>query len=248
MDCSVSHPIRITSHLRRLLRFSRSLAFPDVCPACLAEYSDSPARVCRECRKMLPELPAPQCTRCGAVVDGVLDVCAECQQTGPRPWEQGTSVFSYGGYVRELVHRFKYNGGTALTPFFARRMADAWLRTAAETPDLITPVPLHWMRRFQRGYNQAGLLATRIGRHLQIPVHTVLTRTKRTRQQAQLDMNRRRQNVEKGFKPRTQEKIAGARILLVDDVFTTGATLAAAATALKKGGAERVSVLTLARG
>jgi ComF family protein len=113
--------------------------------------------------------------------------------------------------------------------------------------DLIIPVPLHWRRRFQRGFNQAALLAARVARRYAVPVVVAVRRRRATATQAGLSNAKRRANVAGAFEVRRPRAVAGRRILLVDDVMTTGATASACAAALKRAGARYVAVLTLAR-
>ncbi len=116
-----------------------------------------------------------------------------------------------------------------------------------ERYDFIVPVPLHWRRRWRRGFNQAELLARGISEHRQVPILNALRRAKPTATQAGLTSAGRRRNMAGAFQPRTGIDLTGKKILLIDDVFTTGATASACALALKKAGAETVSLLTLAR-
>jgi ComF family protein len=132
-----------------------------------------------------------------------------------------------------------------LAPFLVDAFHDAWDRNDF---DMVIPVPLHPERRRDRGYNQAGLLARSLSHHIGIPFYDrVLIRKRSTAPQTGLTDSRRSANVRNAFGCADPGRVAGRRILLVDDVMTTGATVASASGALVKGGALRVSVLTLAR-
>jgi ComF family protein len=156
------------------------------------------------------------------------------------------AVYSYGSYegtLRKLVHLFKYSGMRPLAaPFgeFLRRALPLDQRF-----DLIVPMPLHWFKRWQRGFNQADLLAREIARKWQVPVREVVQRRRATSPQAGLTNAKRRANVQGAF--RAHRRLDGLRVLLVDDVLTTGATASACARALKRAGAAHVSLLALAR-
>lgn len=170
--------------------------------------------------------------------------CALCRSG----WSSFDSAYSFGAFddeLRELVHLFKYGRVEALARPLARWMRQAL--PAGERFDYLTPMPLHWTRAWTRGYNQAALLASEISRGTGIPVLPAVRRVRRTPAQAGLTRTGRRANVAGAFAARKTEKIHGKRILLVDDVMTTGATAAACARALKKGGAAYVALITVAR-
>jgi ComF family protein len=150
--------------------------------------------------------------------------------------------------VREAVHRLKYQGGTAVVPLLGAAMAEGWRRYGRGAPDVIVPVPLHWLRQWGRGYNQAELLARYVGSELGLPCERLLRRRRRTAQQAMLDVDARRTNVRGVFAPAPGARAGGRHVLLVDDVMTTGATLGEAARVLGDAAVASVSVLTAARG
>ncbi len=224
------------------------MLLPNLCPGCLATVAAAAGQVCADCRGSLNELPLPRCAACGGAVDGVLAVCGECLAGGPRPWRQAVSVYGYGGYVRDLVHRFKYRGAVYLAPFFAGAMAAAWRRHGLGRPELIVPVPMHWWRELWRGYNQAALLGHELGRLWGVPVRRALGRARWSRRQVELGREQRQKNLRRVFGVRRPAELAGKCVLLVDDVFTTGATLATAAGAVLDCKPSTVDVLTLARG
>lgn len=153
----------------------------------------------------------------------------------------------FEGPVREAVHRLKYRGQRALAEPLGGLMADWWERRGAEV-DLIVPVPLHPKRLRERGYNQAALLAKVMARHVGRPLADdgVLVRVRHTRSQMELGEAQRRRNVIGAFRA-DEVGVRGRRVLLVDDVCTTGATLEACTDALRAAGAVEVRAFTLAR-
>jgi ComF family protein len=152
---------------------------------------------------------------------------------------------AYEGALRQLIHLFKYRKMRALEGPLGRLLARALPRDRAF--DAVVPVPLHWKRRWRRGFNQSELLARAMARRCGVPVLNVLSRKRATRSQAGLTNAARRGNVSGAFRARRTPSLDGKRILLVDDVMTTGATAAACAGALKRAGARSVTVLALAR-
>jgi len=158
------------------------------------------------------------------------------------------TVYPYGGFVRELIHRLRYGKAVYLAPFLAARMAAAWTAHGASRPDVVTAVPMHWLRAIERGYNQADLLAGEIARSLGISQARVARRKKWSRKQVTLDRDQRKKNLTGVFAAKRPDAIRGRHVLLVDDVFTTGSTLTAVADEIRKCEPAEVSVLTLARG
>lgn len=175
-------------------------------------------------------------------------LCGACLQE-PKPFSRARSVFAYDDASRDLILAFKHGDKTHLTVTFApllARVGDEILKDA----NLLVPVPLHWMRLIKRRYNQAGLIAQSLSKLCSIPYEgRVLHRTRHTPPQGHKRARERVENVHGAFSvPSSAEmQIAGKNIVLIDDVYTTGATLEACVHALLRGGAARVDVLTLAR-
>ena len=217
---------------------------------------------CDCCAKTLQTLASnlnkiPLCGCCGAPMKSAhaATLCADCRDNryhASPPFDAARSVYSYVGAIRPAIHRLKYDGKTALAKPLAQLLID-YLQSstqcvAPEELNLIVPVPLHRFRQWRRGFNQSELLAREIGRAFGVPSREVLRRTRFTPPQVELSREERQQNVKGVFALRdTKIKFQGATILLIDDVYTTGATLKECAHVLKNAGAKRVFVLTLAR-
>ena len=152
---------------------------------------------------------------------------------------------SYEGPLREFIHLFKYGGVKTLAGPLSQLLLQ--VLPLEERFVVVMAVPMHWRKRWLRGFNQAELLAKPVARRIGVPLCQNLRRKRYTRAQASLSKAQRRQNPVHTFAVRRPEQIQGKRVLLIDDVFTTGATLRAAAAALKEAGAGHVAVLTLAR-
>ncbi len=175
-------------------------------------------------------------------------LCGMCRR-GLVGFDAVRSFGFYEGELRELIHLFKYGNVTMLAGPLGRLLA----RTMPENSrfDVVIPMPLHWRKRWQRGFNQAELLAAEIGRRTNVPVRNALRRVRNTASQAGLTSSKRRRNVSGAFQASRGVKMRtvlnGASVLLIDDVVTTGATAASCARALKRAGARQVTLLTLAR-
>ena len=222
--------------------------FPPICPACRARVCEVGEDLCGGCAADLVEVSGLRCSGCGDPNDTILARCGECLAGPRRPWDHAVTAFAYGGLVRRLLQRFKYDGATCLAPLFGRRMAEAWAQHGLPDVAAIVPVPMPALREFRRGYNQAALLATVIGRRLDLPVRNILRRRHRVRRQATLDRQGRQRNVRDVFAVKRNAKRLDSPILVVDDILTTGATLEAAVKALRAAMPASVSILTLARG
>jgi competence protein ComFC len=171
--------------------------------------------------------------------------CALCR-AGLRGFDAAYCFGSYEGTLRELIHSYKYRGIQTLSRPLAEFLAAAL--PLDEHFDAVIPVPLHWRKRWQRGFNQSDLLAQAIARPRGLPVVRALVRTRFTKTQAGLSNTERRKNVATAFRcRRVAETLAGKHVLLIDDVMTTGSTAAACARALKRAGAARVVLATIAR-
>jgi ComF family protein len=237
--------------LRAAGRYLFTLLFPDDCRVCgqpLDQVSRVP--VCQSCLAAPEPLNAEYfCTCCRApfVNPHPLDEqgrCALCRR-GLTGFDAAYAYGAYEGTLRQLIHLFKYDAIRTLAGPLAELLLAALPRQ--ERFDAIVPMPLHWRKRWQRGFNQAKLLAEALSRRTGIPVLEAVRRRRATPPQAGLSNAERRRNVAGAFEVRRHVRLEGCRLLLVDDVFTTGATAGACAAALKRAGAERVSVLALAR-
>jgi ComF family protein len=236
---------------RRVVRRALDLLFPPLCIACRGPVGD-PHGLCADCWGAINFIEGPECARCGLPFDvdpGGETLCAACHAQPPS-FERARSVMLYDAASKRPILALKHADRMDMAPAFAR-----WLnrsgRALLDETDLIVPVPLHRTRLWRRRFNQAALLGQALSRLSGRPDDPLaLIRTRRTESQgAMASAKARRNNVRGAFKlaPGRQDAIKARTILLVDDVFTTGATLDACARALKKGGAARVFALTLAR-
>ena len=171
-------------------------------------------------------------------------LCALCRN-GLRGFDAAYCFGPYEGILREWIHLYKYGRVKTMAQPLGELLAEA---VPPEEPfDAVVPVPLHWIRRWRRGFNQSELLARGLARRLRIPLLSALRRTRSTETQAGLSNTARRRNVARAFRCRRTRAVAGKRVLLIDDVMTTGSTAAACALALKRAGAVRIVLATVAR-
>ncbi len=229
------------------------ILFPTPCSYCRSPIGDSGIpHFCAECCADFDSIAGPVCPRCGAPFDSPEalraspdHLCSSCRRKLPL-FDQALSVGYFEGPLREAIHQFKYRPCRSLGRPLGLWMADR-IRTLSAI-DMIMPVPLHAKRLRQRGFNQALLLAYRMSvRHGITLIYDNLARVRPTRPQVELTGEERIKNVAGAFALRSPEKIENRHILLVDDVFTTGATMNECAAVLKNAGASQVTACTLAR-
>ena len=230
------------------------MLFSRVCEECGAVLAeDEPGSLCWDCRARVRFVQVPFCERCGDPVPGTIGgpyECAGCR--GLRPaFDWARSAVRYEGPAKACIRRFKYQAGIWLQEELVGWLAALWRTCPAEvrSVDFVAGIPLYPRRERERGYNQAALLAEGLAEQVGIPFRRgLLGRTKPTATQTHLTAVQRVHNVKGVFSVRRPGDVRGARIALVDDVMTTGATVNECARALKAAGAAAVMVLTVARG
>jgi ComF family protein len=225
--------------------------FPDDCRVCgqpLHEVSRIP--VCRKCLHEPSALHAEYfCVACKTpfLNHFPLDEQGRCSlcRLGLSGFDTVYTFGSYENALRKLIHLFKYGKMRPLARPLGALVARAIPRE--QRFDLIIPMPLHWRKRWSRGYNQSDLLAREVARRWGVPVARIVSRVKATAPQAGLTNSKRRLNVRAAFRIRKGTNVQGLRVLLIDDVVTTGATASACAHVLKRAGAGHVAVAAVAR-
>jgi len=235
---------------RGALRFALDLALPPLCPSCREPLGDG-VGLCSACWAKLSFIEPPYCARLGIPFlydpgPGTLSMEAIAD---PPAYDRARAAVRYDDVARVLVHGFKYSDRLDLAPLMARWMARAGRELLAGADTLI-PVPLHWRRLWARRFNQSATLAGAISAATDVPVvHGALQRVRPTAQQVGLSRAERATNVQGAFRVTTEGKmqVAGRRIVLIDDVLTSGATVDTCARVLLRAGAASVDVLTFAR-
>ncbi len=174
-------------------------------------------------------------------------MCGDCLAE-PKACGRVIAAGIYRGVLHDLIVRFKYRGQERYSTFFGGKMSEALSAFPDSSYDLIVPAPLHPARLRERGYNQAHLLAREVGKALRLPVDArILKKVRKTPPQADLPAEERRSNLRRAFEVRKAEAIKGKKILIVDDVYTTGTTVETISGLLLRSGAEKVEALVLAR-
>jgi ComF family protein len=246
----LTHAARASVALQAPLRRALDLALPPLCPAC-REPVGSGKGLCAACWSKLSPIAPPYCERLGIpfVYDpgpGILSMQAIAD---PPAYRRARAAVRYDDIARALVHAYKYGDSLDLAPMIGGWMVRAGRELLAEA-DVIVPVPLHWRRLWARRFNQSALLAQVISRMTRVPaVNDVLVRVKATPHQVGLSRTERAENVQGAFRvnAKSRTQLAGRRVLLVDDVLTSGATADTCARALLRAGAGHVDVLVFAR-
>ena len=240
----------IALHRFELLEAAVSLLYPPVCTIC-AENVRAGEYLCNRCEGKAARIVAPFCRQCSQPFEGAITsefTCANCAHRTIY-FDAAISAYRGRGIVREIIHEFKYGRQIHLRLLVAR-----WLHAALDDErirgnrfDVIVPVPLHVTRLRERGFNQASLLATLLSDQTSIPSQPVLERIRYTTTQTALDRSERIENLHNAFRLRKNTDVRGLRVLLIDDVLTTGSTLSECARVLKRAGALSVHAATAAR-
>ena len=251
MDPSINENRRPLSDAAvRWIRRSLDLVYPPQCLSCGTSVTEI-GTLCGDCWVEVRFIGKPHCRICGtpfAYDLGPAAVCGSCAQARPT-YDRARAVMIYNDRSRELILAFKHGDRTERAPALAAWLVQAGAEMLGDA-DIVAPVPLHWTRSFSRRYNQAALLAKIVAQRSETAfAPEILVRQRRTPSQGRLNASARRRNVQGAFavRQRMRTQIQGRRILLVDDVFTTGATVTACTTALRRAGAGAVDVLTLAK-
>lgn len=243
----------LTATVKSWFNAGLGLCYPEVCQLCHAARA-TPAEnfVCAECRSHVTFIQRPFCERCGLPLEGAITTtfeCARCRE-GELQFRSARAAVLADDLVLDIIHQYKYNRAFWFEPLLAR-----WLSTQAapelahEHWDFLVPIPLHPTKQREREFNQAEHLARRLSTVTRIPVHRGLVeRVRATPTQTHLSRSERQANMQNAFAPHPGVRLKGQRLVLIDDVMTTGATTSACAGALRAAGAAEVIVWTVARG
>lgn len=236
-----------------LVNAGLALIYPEICQLCCnARATPADSFICTDCRQDVRYIQPPYCSKCGLPFEGAITQSFECSHCRSAQWEfqSARSAVIAQGKVLEVIHRYKYQRALWFEPFLADLLiqrARPELRPAHW--DWLVPVPLHPTKQREREFNQAERLARRLGEAIGIPLkRRLLARVQPTASQTLLNREERQGNVRRAFVYRPKQRLEGRRIVLIDDVFTTGATTGECARVLRQAGADAVCVWTVARG
>ncbi len=230
-----------------------SVIYKNQCSYCGAEITDiENSSLCRSCWNKIKIHEGPRCIKCGTVYSapmehtGIDHLCSRCLAS-EIPFSHARAFTVYSGAVREAIHAFKYNANLAAGKKLSRFLTETYTANLMfHGCNLLTFVPLHRKRRKERGFNQSELLALWLSNNIKTPVEGLLKRNFNTHPQTGLSSVERKNNLKNAFSVVKKDLLAGKKILLIDDIFTTGTTVIECSRILMKEGAESVYVLTLA--
>jgi len=207
--------------------------------------------LCSSCRKALSASEHAACPRCAVSIEGLaVSVTSPCPRCREDDWRFSAAVRlgRYRDELRETILRMKRPNGEPLVAAIGKLLvASRQQELTAWGPDVVIPIPMHWRRRLSRGANSPDLLATAIATRLGVRAAGALTRRRLTRPQNELPPEDRAENIRGAFRIKSSWDFSGARVLLIDDVMTTGATANEAAGVLRRGGASDVAIAVVAR-
>lgn len=226
-----------------------NVIFPRRCIICDHVLKMTEHGICGKCQSLVHKIKSPYCMKCGKqIADDEKVYCSDCLITH-HYYDEGRSLYLYDDAMKRSIYRFKYNGRYEYADYYSEQLLNAFSDYIRRLlPDVLIPIPIHKNRLKKRGYNQAGILADRLGKALKIPVlDTLLVRRNETVKQKNLNVSERQNNLKKAFKT-TKNDVKLSTAVLIDDIYTTGATIDAAAACLKDAGIDKVYFLCLCSG
>ncbi len=225
------------------------LLFPRRCPICEEIIKKKNKYICDKCKDKITYNVEPVCKKCGkSITTFEKEYCRACC-TKNYYFDMGVSVFIHKADIKKSIYRFKYSNKREYKDFYINELLKKHIRTIKYwDADVIIPVPLHKNKKIKRGFNQAEILAKELGKRLNIEVNKeLLVRDINTSPQKELSLDKRKKNLEKAFKL-TYGIVQYKKIILVDDIYTTGNTMNFCAKELKKAGVKKVYFVTLSSG
>jgi len=232
-------------HWKKLFSSFLKLIIPPACLVCGKRLEDRHQVICPDCETKLYLMEEGTCPVCGSINQNIpCEVCAESNFA----FDSAMSVFHYTGTAKDLIHILKYEGYTSPAGYFALPLAE-FIESKPQLMkyDFLCAVPLHRVRKRERGYNQSDLIAYTVAKLLAMPYLNPVQRKINTLSQTLLSREHRIKNLSGAFQVKDKSRVEGKKIILIDDVFTTGSTLNEIAKALRSAGAAKICAITVAR-
>lgn len=224
--------------------------FPKICPVCGDILPTGGGYIHRSCYLKLKPVKEPVCKKCGKpVVNSVHEYCFDCMRTR-HTFDMGKSMWLYNKYAQNLIVNYKYGRRQEIAPFLASELEERYLKWIRQLrPDLVIPVPVSPDRMKTRGFNQAGLIAEQLSRASHIPYdEKALIRIRQTKAQKSLRKQDRLKNLSGAFQADKSRLSGVEKVLLIDDIYTTGSTLEICSRQLKAAGVNEVYFITICTG
>lgn len=235
--------------IRRIIDFLLDILFPRECPVCGDIAVSKGDYVCAACKGEFVPIRSPYCLKCGKqITDTGAQLCTGCLGKS-HDFDEGRAAFLYNDAMRKSIYRFKYNNKQEYARYYgliiSQILGD---KIKSYRADALIPVPMYKTKERKRGYNQATLIAKELSKHVDVPVREdIVARRKSTKIMRSLGAKEREKNIKKAFKLR-KDSVKLNNVVIVDDIYTTGATADAVAACLKAGGVKHVYVIALATG
>lgn len=239
---------KIIYGVKKISEIAKDVVFPKSCPMC-DEVMERGRLICKKCEPKLVYIDEPKCKKCGKQIESEeTEYCADCRKAH-HYYKRGIAAFQYNDMVSHSIYRFKYHNRRTYAEFYGSAIAERYREEIVRwDADVIIPVPIHERKMIKRGYNQAELIAKELGKNLGIKVDgRILKRVVNTRPQKEMSRNERKKNTEKAFKI-SNSVVKYRKIILVDDIYTTGSTVDACSKALLAAGACEVNCVCLSIG
>lgn len=240
--------MRFAETINKIKNLLLDVIFPRRCIVCDGILKMSEWGVCDKCKGLVHQIRSPYCMKCGKQIGDEDVYCSDCNMIH-HDFDEGRSLYLYDDAMKRSIYRFKYNGRYEYADYYGKQLSLEFADYLSRLhPDVLIPIPIHKKRLKKRGYNQAALIAEKLGKMLKIPVSdSLLIRTTETEKQKNLNVSERQNNLKKAFKT-TQNDVKLSTAVLIDDIYTTGATIDAAAACLKRAGVSKVYFVCLCSG
>lgn len=242
------HPKRMIRLFRSICEETMDIFYPPRCPIC-DHVLEPGVLICKKCCEEVETVKEPVCKRCGKPLENERrEYCADCQRKS-HAYRQGKAIFIYKEGIRQSMYRFKYSNRREYAAFYAKEAAGLygdWIKN--NHIEVIVPIPMYQGKKRWRGYNQAEVFARALGAELKLPVNDrIVRRVRDTRPQKELNDRERRCNLKNAFQF-TSDIVKYKKILLVDDIYTTGSTMDAVAERLLSGGVKTIYYICISIG